>query len=162
MVGYRLSFGKTGWEGEVTFFETAAGKPGTLPGDNVLVCWLFFLSFAELHEFTLSLILQPVQVHWNGSTAVSISVTPSFVPSTDMKSVRCPIFWIINEDVWGRVLAPESIPSITRPVSYLQPDFVPPISTLWTWLFSQFLIHQTAVLSVFCQLLHESVVGNSV
>lgn len=39
-----------------------------MPGDNVLVHWLFFPSFAELYEFILSLILQHVQVHLNANT----------------------------------------------------------------------------------------------
>lgn len=70
-----------------------------MPGDNVLVHWVFFPTFAELYEFIVSLILQHVQVHLNGNTTVSVSVTPSFVSFTNWQRVHYLIFWVISEDV---------------------------------------------------------------
>lgn len=145
MAGYRL------------FWKDRLGRRGDIFVRLQLEClelclgimhWLFFPCFDELHEFTLSLILQAVHVHLNGNTTVSISVSPSFVSSINLQWLHCPIVWIFNEDVWGRVLAPGPILGITPPVFYLQTDFVPWISTLWTCLFSQFSIHHTALLSI--------------
>lgn len=61
--------------------------------------WVFFPTFAELYEFIVSLILQHVQVHLNGNTTVSVSVTPSFVSFTNWQRVHNLISWVISEDV---------------------------------------------------------------
>ncbi|KAK4825192.1 hypothetical protein QYF61_025120, partial [Mycteria americana] len=74
----------------------------------------FALPLVELHEVSVSPFLQPVDVPLDGSMTLQHISHSSHI------------------DPWGTLL-----------VTGYQPDFVSLITTLWTWLFSQFSIHLT-------------------
>ncbi|KAK4811173.1 hypothetical protein QYF61_019804 [Mycteria americana] len=99
----------------------------------------------ELYEDPVSPFLQPVEVPLDGSTTL----------------------WCIHHSSQFCViskLAEGSDPVLTPGVHRLHLDFVPLITTLWTWPFSQFFnpSHRLLIQPIHQQLLYEDLIGDSV
>lgn len=80
---------------------------------------------------------------------------PSFVTSRISEDLLCPTIQTVNEGTewcgtqdWGILV-----------VTSLQLDSVPPVATLWMWLFSQVSVHLAVHSPVIHQLLHEDLMG---
>lgn len=106
----------------------------------------------ELCEVPVRPFLQPAKVLQDGSTTFWEPATPSFVTSRISEDLLCPTIQTVNEGTercgtqdWGILV-----------VTSLQLDSVPPVATLWMWLFSQVSVHLAVHSPVIHQLLHET------
>jgi len=89
------------------------------------------LHLGELHEISLSLILQPVQVPVNGSTTSWCTRHPSQFCIICEAAEDALHFSIQDEEV--KQYWPQYPPLWSPLVTYLQTDFVPLVTTLQAW-----------------------------